>query len=96
METDRQDAGLYYIQLDGGFDPLREHGFFTDVLVSWAVEGDAHAGLVRATPEQVTEFAGAASKPLTYEEFERVQRLYTEDFGLPPASQDELIELRTS
>jgi aryl-alcohol dehydrogenase-like predicted oxidoreductase len=48
------------------------------------------------TEEQITEFAGAAAKPLTREEFERVQQLYEEDFGLPPANEDELIELRTS
>lgn len=48
------------------------------------------------TEEQITEFAGATAKPLTREEFERVQQLYETDFGLPPASEDELIELRTS
>ena len=42
------------------------------------------------------EFAAAASKPLTSEEFSRVQQLYASDFGLPPEEADEQIELRTS
>jgi aryl-alcohol dehydrogenase-like predicted oxidoreductase len=46
--------------------------------------------------EQITEFAAAAAKPLSRDEFERVQQLYQDDFGLPPATTDELIELRTS
>jgi aryl-alcohol dehydrogenase-like predicted oxidoreductase len=48
------------------------------------------------TVDQVREFAGAAEKPLTTEEFERVQDLYRRDFDLPPASAEEQIELRTS
>ena len=47
-------------------------------------------------PEQITEFAGATNVPLTQDEYERVQQLYATDFGLPPANEDELIELRTS
>jgi hypothetical protein len=53
MDTDRPDLGLYQVELEGAFDALQEHGFFTDVLVSWHLEGDVNAGLVRATPEQV-------------------------------------------
>jgi aryl-alcohol dehydrogenase-like predicted oxidoreductase len=48
------------------------------------------------TVDQVREFAGAADKPLTTEEFERVQELYRRDFDLPAPSADEQIELRTS
>ena len=48
------------------------------------------------TVEQVREFAGAASKPLSAEEFARVQELYRRDFDLPPPSEEEQIELRAS
>ena len=48
------------------------------------------------TVEQVTEFAQAAAKPLTTEEFGRVQELYARDFDLEPPSADEQIELRAS
>jgi aryl-alcohol dehydrogenase-like predicted oxidoreductase len=48
------------------------------------------------TVDQVREFAGAADKPLTEDEFERVQELYRRDFDLPPPSADEQIELRVS
>ncbi len=48
------------------------------------------------TVDQIDEFAAAASKPLSAEEFAKVQELYARDFDLPPASQDEQIELRTS
>ena len=46
------------------------------------------------TVEQVEEFAGAAAKPLTPDEFAQVQALYERDFDLPPATADETIELR--
>lgn len=48
------------------------------------------------TTEQIDEFAEAAMKPLSTEEFVRVQELYARDFDLPPASADEQIQLRTS
>lgn len=48
------------------------------------------------TTEQVREFAAAASKPLSKDEFDRVQELYRRDFDLEPASEDEKIELRAS
>jgi aryl-alcohol dehydrogenase-like predicted oxidoreductase len=48
------------------------------------------------TQEQLEEFAAAAAKPLTRNEYERVQELYRSDFGLPPESADERTELRAS
>ena len=48
------------------------------------------------TVEQVTEYAQAAAKPLTTEEFEKVQDLYSRDFDLEPPTADEQIELRAS
>jgi aryl-alcohol dehydrogenase-like predicted oxidoreductase len=61
----------------------------------------AYPGLTTVLPtvttaEQLEEFAGAAAKPLTSEEFERVQELYARDFDLPPEAADERTELRTS
>ncbi len=66
--------------------------------IAWLLANPAVSTVLptATTEEQITEFAGAASNPLTREEFERVQQLYEEDFGLPPANEDELIELRTS
>jgi aryl-alcohol dehydrogenase-like predicted oxidoreductase len=66
--------------------------------IAWLI---ANPGVTTVLPtattvEQVREFAGAASKPLTTEEFERVQELYRRDFDLPPASEDEQIELRAT
>lgn len=48
------------------------------------------------TVEQVKEFAAAATNPLTAEEFARVQDLYSRDFDLPAATEEERIALRTS
>jgi aryl-alcohol dehydrogenase-like predicted oxidoreductase len=48
------------------------------------------------TVEQVTEYAQAAAKPLTTEEFTKVQELYARDFDLEPPTADEQIELRAS
>lgn len=61
----------------------------------------ANAGITTVLPTvtdvaTLEEFAAAAAKPLTAEEFERVQDLYRRDFGLPPEEADEQIELRTS
>lgn len=77
---------------------LLEGRTIAQVAIAWLL---ANPGMTTVLPtatteEQITEFAGAASKPLTRDEFERVQQLYADDFGLPPASEDELIELRTS
>jgi aryl-alcohol dehydrogenase-like predicted oxidoreductase len=47
-------------------------------------------------PEEIEEFAAAASKPLSQDEFDRVQRLYAEDFGLEPEAPEEHTELRSS
>lgn len=68
------------------------------VAIAWLL---ANPGLSSVLPsmttvEQVAEFAGAASKPLTSEEFDRVQELYARDFDLPAEREDEKIELRTS
>jgi aryl-alcohol dehydrogenase-like predicted oxidoreductase len=46
--------------------------------------------------DQLEEYAAAASKPLTREEFTRVQDLYGRDFGLEVEEDEEKIELRTS
>jgi hypothetical protein len=48
------------------------------------------------TVDTLEEFAAAASKPLSADEFTRVQELYGRDFDLPPEKADEQIELRTS
>ncbi len=48
------------------------------------------------TEAQLEEFAGAAAKPLSKDEYERVQELYARDFGLPPETADEQTALRTS
>jgi aryl-alcohol dehydrogenase-like predicted oxidoreductase len=79
-------------------DFLLEGRTIGQAAIAWLLANPSVATVLptMTTVEQITEFAGAASKPLTYEEFERVQQLYASDFGLPPASEDELIELRTS
>lgn len=48
------------------------------------------------TEAQLEEFAGAAARPVSKDEFERVQKLYVSDFGLPPETADEQTALRTS
>lgn len=48
------------------------------------------------TEEQLEEYAAAAAMPLSPEEFQRVQDLYSRDFGLPPENEDERTELRTT
>ena len=79
-------------------DPLLEGRTIAQVAIAWLLANPAVSSVLptATTEEQITEFAGATDKPLTREEFERVQQLYETDFGLPPASDDELIELRTS
>ncbi len=79
-------------------DFLLEGRTIAQVAIAWLLANPSVATVLptATTTEQITEFAGATTKPLTYEEFERVQELYKEDFGLPPANEDELIELRTS
>jgi aryl-alcohol dehydrogenase-like predicted oxidoreductase len=66
--------------------------------IAWLL---ANPGITTVLPtmttiDQIEEFAAAAAKPLTAEEFAEVQELYARDFDLPPASSDEQIELRTS
>ncbi len=66
--------------------------------IAWLL---ANPGITTVLPtmttiDQIDEFAAAAAKPLTDEEFAKVQELYARDFDLPPASSDEKIELRTS
>jgi aryl-alcohol dehydrogenase-like predicted oxidoreductase len=68
------------------------------VAIAWLL---ANPGLSTVLPtvttlEQLNEFAGAAGKPLTAEEFAQVQKLYARDFDLPEATEEETIELRTS
>ena len=48
------------------------------------------------TEAQLEEYAAAAAMPLTREEFERVQELYSRDFGLEPENEDERTELRAT
>jgi aryl-alcohol dehydrogenase-like predicted oxidoreductase len=48
------------------------------------------------TAEQLEEYAAAAARPLSAEEFDRVQDLYSRDFGLPPENEDERTELRAT
>lgn len=48
------------------------------------------------TVDELEEYAAASSKPLTREEFERVQDLYASDFGLPPEAPEERVALRSS
>jgi aryl-alcohol dehydrogenase-like predicted oxidoreductase len=48
------------------------------------------------TTAQLEEFAAAAGNPLTAEEASEVRALYERDFDLPPASDEETIELRSS
>jgi Cu+-exporting ATPase len=52
MDSNRQGNELYQMEMEGPFDPLREGGFLSEVVATWPVEGDVHAGLVRVTPEQ--------------------------------------------
>jgi aryl-alcohol dehydrogenase-like predicted oxidoreductase len=79
-------------------DFLLDGRTIAQVAIAWLL---ANPGLVTVLPtmttvEQVQEFAAAASKPLTKEEFARVQDLYRRDFDLPPPSEEEKIELRAS
>lgn len=61
----------------------------------------AHPGVTTVLPTMTTEaeleeYAAASARPLSPEEYERVQDLYRRDFDLPPEAPDEQIELRTS
>jgi aryl-alcohol dehydrogenase-like predicted oxidoreductase len=66
--------------------------------IAWIL---AHPGITTVLPtvttaEQLEEYAAAAARPLSAEEFERVQELYSRDFGLPPENEDERTELRVT
>lgn len=79
-------------------DFLLENRTIGQAAIAWIL---AYPGLTTVLPtvtseEQLVEFAGAAERPLSEKEFERVQDLYARDFGLPPESADERIELRKS
>ena len=79
-------------------DFLLEGRTIGQAAIAWIL---AYPGLTTVLPtvtsvDQLEEFAGAAERPLTREEFERVQELYARDFDLPPEAPDERIELRTS
>jgi len=79
-------------------DFLLEGRTIAQAAIAWLL---ANPGVTTVLPtattvDQVREFAGAAHSPLTADEYERVQELYRRDFDLPPASEDEKIELRTS
>lgn len=79
-------------------DFLLEERTISQAALAWIL---ANQGITTVLPtmttvSQLEEFAGAASKPLSREEFERVQDLYARDFGLPPEAPEEQIELRTS
>jgi len=77
---------------------LLENRTISQAALAWIL---ANPGITTVLPTvtdvaTLEEFAAAASKPLTSEEFSRVQDLYASDFGLPPEEADEQIELRTS
>jgi aryl-alcohol dehydrogenase-like predicted oxidoreductase len=79
-------------------DFLLEDRTISQAALAWIL---ANPGITTVLPTvtdvaTLEEFAAAASKPLTAEEFSRVQKLYATDFGLPPEEADEQIELRTS
>ena len=79
-------------------DFLLESRTISQAALAWIL---ANPGITTVLPTvtdvaTLEEFAGAASNPLTPEEFSRVQELYASDFGLPPEEADEQIELRTS
>jgi aryl-alcohol dehydrogenase-like predicted oxidoreductase len=79
-------------------DFLLDDRSISQAALAWIL---ANPGLTTVLPtvtnvETLEEFAAAAAKPLSSEEFSRVQELYANDFGLPPEEADEQIELRTS
>jgi aryl-alcohol dehydrogenase-like predicted oxidoreductase len=79
-------------------DFLLEHRTIGQAAIAWIL---ANPGITTVLPtvttaEQLEEFAGAAARPLSSEEFERVQDLYSRDFGLPPENEDERTELRAT
>ncbi len=79
-------------------DFLLEERTIGQAAIAWIL---AHPGITTVLPtvtteEQLEEYAAAAAKPLTQEEFERVQDLYSRDFGLPPENEDERTELRAT
>lgn len=79
-------------------DFLLEDRTIAQAALSWIL---ANPGITTVLPTvttlaQLDEFTAAASKPLTKEEFRRVQELYARDFGLPPEEPEERVELRTS
>ena len=79
-------------------DFLLETRTISQAALAWIL---ANPGVTTVLPtvtdvSTLEEFAAAASKPLSPEEFARVQQLYADDFGLPPEETDEQIELRTS
>lgn len=79
-------------------DFLLEDRTIAQAALAWIL---ANPGITTVLPTvttvaQLEEFAAAASKPLTSEEFDGVRELYERDFGLPPEQPEEQVELRTS
>ncbi len=79
-------------------DFLLEERTIGQAAIAWIL---ANPGITTVLPtmtteEQLEEYAGAAERPLTAEEFARVQDLYSRDFGLPPENEDERTELRAT
>ncbi|MEX2393708.1 MAG: aldo/keto reductase [Actinomycetota bacterium] len=68
------------------------------VAIAWLLANEGVSAVLptMTTVEQVVEFAGAAAKPLTETEFRQVAELYARDFDLPPATDEETIELRAT
>lgn len=79
-------------------DFLLEDRTIGQAALAWILANPGVATVLPTVTDLATleEFAAAAAKPLTQEEFGRVQELYGCDFGLPPEEADEHIELRTS
>lgn len=79
-------------------DFLLEGRTIAQAALAWIL---ANPGITTVLPtvttvEQLEEFAAAAAKPLGPDEYERVQELYSRDFGLPPENEEERTELRAS
>lgn len=77
-------------------DFLFEGRTVAQAALAWVI---ANPGITTVLPtitdvEQLEEFAGAADKPLTEEEYRRVQELYARDFDLPPERPEEKTEIR--
>jgi aryl-alcohol dehydrogenase-like predicted oxidoreductase len=77
---------------------LLEERTIAQAALAWILANDGLTTVLPTVTDVATleEFAAAASKPLSREEFSRVQDLYERDFDLPPEEADEHIELRTS